>query len=431
MKKIVFIGGGSAKFVREVAVDMFLYPELGEVDITLMDIDLAKAQRSEQLLRKIIAERGVPARVSATDDQRRALEGADYVVVTIMVGGFKHYKSDGDIPAKYGVLQSISDTMGPGGVFRTVRTSPVLRELAKNLREVAPHAWVLNYANPMAMNVWTLLDAGWERTVGLCHSIQWTVLCIADWLGIPQGEIHYTAGGINHVDFYLTLEHEGRDVYPLLREAGARLREKMPEEAVRFELLKYLDYFVAEGAPHQSEYSAWFRKNQAAADVYHSETFLGYKNDSENARTRAAEIEDQIAGRKPIQYRRSFEYAADIIHSFMTGTPRCFYGNVRNRGLIENLPAQAVVEVPCLVDQIGIRPCRVGRIPPQLAAVMMPHISLHELAVTGAARKDRRLIRQAIQADPLTAAICTLPQIEAMVGELFEENAEYTKDWVK
>ncbi|OGV83584.1 MAG: hypothetical protein A3K19_09800 [Lentisphaerae bacterium RIFOXYB12_FULL_65_16] len=430
MRKVTLIGGGSAKFVREMVIDILSYPELEETHFCLMDINQERVERTARLVSKIIADRKVPASVEWTLNQRQALDGAHYVIITIMVGGYDHYRTDVEIPARYGVCQSISDTVGPGAVFREVRTSPVLQELARNLRDVAPQAWVLNYANPMAMNTWTLNEMGHARTVGLCHSIQGTAeYSFANWLGIPGKEIDYTAGGINHVNFYLTLRHKGRDLYPDLLAAAPRVIEKSPRERVRFELLEALGHFPAEGADHQSEYSAWFRKTQELIDYYAVPTYTGYKNDSHCFEVRVREAEDILAGKVAIRYQRSNEYGAGIIHSLETGTRGLIYGNVPNRGLIENLPSQAMVEVPCVVDRNGIQPCRVGRIPPQLAAVMMPHISVQELAVLGALRKDRNLIRQAVQADPLTGAILTLPRLRAMVDELFAENRDYTSDW--
>ena len=429
MRKIAFIGGGSAKFVFELTRDLFTFEPLRDAHIALMDLDAERVGRAEQLVRKVIADLGLAASVESTLDQRRALDGADYVVLTIMVGGFRHYESDGAIPARYGVLPTVGDTVGPGGVFRLVRTAPVLREIARNLREVAPGALLLNYANPMAMNTWVLLDEGHARTVGLCHSIQYMARVLAEWLNLPPGEVRYTAGGINHVDFYLTLAHRGRDLYPDLLARRDEVLARHPEERVRFELLEHLGYWPAEGPHHQSEYYPWFRKDAAAADRYAVESFWGLNHDKEMNRLRTAEVADMIDGRRPIPRERSLEYGAHILHAVEAGEPLVFYGNVRNEGLIENLPADAVVEVPCCADAAGVRPCRVGRIPPQLAAAMTPHIHVHRLAVEAVARRDRRLLCQAIQADPLTGAILTLPRIRQMVDELAEENRDYLRDW--
>ena len=429
MSKIVFIGGGSSKFVREVVVDLFDYKELQDAQITLMDVHQERVERSERLVRKIIADRKLSATVASTLHRRAALEGADYVIITVMVGGFDHYGSDTEIPSKYGVWPTVGDTIGPGGVFRTVRTAPVLQGIVADLKQVAPHAWILNYANPMAMNMWTIRDCGWEHAVGLCHSIQSTYKHVAQWLGISHEEISYTAAGINHINFYLTLKHHGRDLYPDLAAVAGQVIHKDPTLRVWFDLLEYLGHIPAEGPAHQLEYYPWFRKTPAQVAQYAVATGWGFQLDSSMAKHRIAEVEEQIAGRIPIRYERSHEYGARIVHSLETGHVRTFYGNVPNRGLIENLPSEAIVEVPCLVDKNGIFPCRMGRIPPQLAAVMAPHIAVHEMAVQGTLTKDRRLIHQAIQADPLTAAVLTLSQIRAMTDELFEANREYVADW--
>jgi alpha-galactosidase len=429
MPKIAFIGGGSAKFVGGLVRDFFSFQELRNAQVCLMDIDATRAQRAQRLVEKLIADRKLPATVTSTTDQCHALDGADYVIITIMVGGFEHYRTDGEIPKRYGVLPTVGDTIGPGAVFRLVRTAPVLNEIARNLRELSPNAWVLNYSNPMAMNTWALLDAGHPRSVGLCHSIQGSYRWLADLVGVPPDEVTYTAGGINHINFYLTLQHHGQDLYPMLLERKDEILAKHPHERPRFELLEYLGHFPAEGPHHQSEYYPWFRKNEQAADHYHVETMWGYHFDFKLNQYLTQEVDDWIAGRKPIPEQRSIEYGAQIIHSLETGTPRLFYGNVRNRQLIENLPSQAVVEVPCHVDDNGIFPCQVGRIPPQLAAVMTPHIHVHELAIEGVRRRDLRLIRQAIQADPLSGAILTLPRLKEMTDELAAANREYMNGW--
>jgi len=430
MPTVTIIGGGSAKFVRELVVDFFSFDELANLELRLMDVSAERVDRSKRLVQKIIADRKLSARVWATTDQRRALDGADYVIITIMVGGYEHYRTDVAIPAEYGVYQAISDTTGPGAVMRIIRTAPVLRKIAADLAELAPQAWILNYANPMSMNVWTLLDAGHARTVGLCHSIQGCLIHqIGPWLGIPYEQFEYAAGGINHINFYLKLRHKGQDVYPRLLAERDRLVKAMPMERARFELLEHLGHFPAEGPWHQVEYYPWFHKNQKAVDHYAVGAFKGYEVDFENFKARSAEIDAQIAGKTPIDYHRSTEYGVPIIHSLHTGQTRTFYGNVRNGDLINNLPASAIAEVPCLVDRNGIFPCRVGAIPPQLAAVMRPHVAVQQLAVAAVQRKDRRLVERAIAADPLAGSILTLPQIRDMTAQLLAENADYVADW--
>lgn len=430
MRKIVFIGGGSSRFVRELVIDLFLHEELRDSHIALMDIDAEKLSVSQRLVDKIIREMDVPATCSVTTDRKQALEGADYVIITIMVGGFEKYKTDVEIPAKYGVFQTISDTTGPGALMRIVRTAPVLQGLASELQEVSPNAWVLNYANPMSMNTWTLLDAGHPRSVGLCHSIQgcipWRLI---KWLDIPADEFDYTAGGINHMNFYLSLTHRGRDLYPDLLACEEKAVEKEPAEKLAFELLRRLGHFPAEGPMHQAEYYLWFMKNEETGKRFGAVTGIGYKNDSANAVKRATEAQDILSGKTELRIRHSMEYGARIIQAMETGRALKIYGNVRNDGLIENLPRNAIVEVPCLVDRDSIDACRVGRIPPQLAAVMTPHIFLHEMAIDAVFRKSRRSLLMALQADPLTGAILTLPEIKDMFNELCEENKDYMAGW--
>ena len=428
-RKITLIGGGSAKFVRELTVDIFSYPHLRDSHICLMDIHRGRAELSERLIKKIIGEMKIPATVSVTTDQREAIAGSDYVLITIMVGGLEAYELDVAIPARYGVYQTVSDTTGPGGVFRTVRTTPVLRKIAADVLELAPDAWVLNYANPMSMNCLALQRAGLTRVVGLCHSIQFLHRVFGWWLGIPGEEIHFTAGGINHINFYLTVIYKGENLYPRIMEVKDRIVKEQPAEITRFELLEHLGYFPAEGPHHQSEYYPWFRKDEASVTRTGAETGWGFRADAQNFKDRTVEVEAQTSGEKPISYERSHEYGARIIHALEGGEAEVFYGNVPNHGLIANLPPDSITEVPCLVDRNGIVPGRVGEIPTQLAAVMRPHIALHDLAVTGTFEKDQRLIYQAVQADPLTSAVLTLPKIKEMVDDMFSMNEEYVSDW--
>jgi alpha-galactosidase len=430
MPKITFIGGGSAKFVGGLVRDLFSFPELRDSKICLMDVDAPRLERSRKYVLKMIEDLKIKASVETKLDQRQAVAGADYVIVTVMVGGFKHYESDGLIPKKYGVLATVGDTIGPGGVIRLVRTAPVMEQLARNLKEVAPNAWVFNYTNPMAMVTWSLLEYGHARTVGLCHSIQGCYKEISAWLGVNHEEVRYTAGGINHIDFYLTLEHKGKNLYPELLARKDEILAKHPDQRVKFELLEYVGYWPAEGPHHQTEYYPWFRKNAELGEKHYAvETMWGFKWDKYH-NTRLDQFTDEmIAGTRPVDLKPSHEFGAWMIQSIETNTPRVIYGNVRNQNLISNLPARAVVEVPCLVDGNGISPCQVGRIPTQLAAVINPHIAVHEMAVDAVLQKSRRLIKQAVQADPLSGAILTLPKINEMMDELMAENSAYFKEW--
>jgi len=430
MPKITFIGGGSAKFVAALARDLFSFQELQNWELCLMDVNPDRVARSEQLVRRIIREQKLPATVTSTTDQRKAIAGSDYVIITVMVGGFKHYGSDNAIPIKYGVLTTVGDTSGPGAVFRLVRTAPVVEEIVRNVKETAPNAWIFNYTNPMAMVTGAFLTYGHPRTVGLCHSIQAAYREIAEWVGVPWQEVLYTAGGINHINYYLSTTHKGRDLYQMLMAKREEMVAKYPHMRLQFELLESVGGWTAEEHNHQAEYYPWFRKNpQVAEDHYAVKTNWGYHYDMGHNEHLEKTVQDQIDGRVPIDYKRSLEYGAWMVHAIETNEPLVVYGNVRNCGLIENLPSFAVVEVPCLVSGTGVAPCHVGAIPLPMASVMSPHVFLHEMAVQGVVNKDRRMIYQAVQADPLTNAALTLPQIKSMVDELFVENKDYMKGW--
>ncbi len=430
MTKIAFIGGGSAKFIREVVVDLFSFEALQDSHIALMDIDSERLGLSRDLVTKMIKDRKLPAKVSATTDQRKAIKDADFVIITIMVGGYGCYKQDVEIPKKYGVLQAISDTTGPGAIMRIVRTAPVLEKLVDDLKELAPNAWVINYSNPMAMNTGVLFKRGHKRTVGLCHSIQgcpsWA---IGPWLGIKPEEIDYVAAGINHRNYYLKLEHKGRDLTPELLKAEKRIVKEKPAEKLRFEILKYLGHFPAEGPDHQAEYYPWLMKDEKTGASYGARAGIGYEWDFNNFKKRTEQVREQVEGKTPISYERSHEYSARVVHSLVTGELVKIYGNVPNDGLVSNLLPGCIVEVPCMVDRNGITPCAMGAIPPQLAAAMSPHVFLNEMAVDAVLTKDKVLLRQALQADPLTGAILTLPKIESMLNELLKANKSYLKGW--
>lgn len=443
MRKIAFIGGGSSKFVAGFLVDILCHEELEGSQVTLMDVDEKRVRRTERLVKKMIADKKAPLTVDVTLDQRRALAGADYVIVTVMVGGMKHYESDTFIPAKHGVSVAVGDTVGPGAVFRAIRTFPVLRQMADNLKAVAPNALVLNYSNPMALLTNGLLAYGHPQAAGLCHSVQSAPGTMHKWLGIPAAEVDYLCAGCNHISFYLKLEHKGRDLYPGILANAERIikmsqqfdpvtlkwRPDKKIERVRMEIVKYLGYLPAEGPHHQSEYYPWFRKTLQLAGYYGSKTGWGCEFDRYLNPELDNTVNKKIRGEVPIEYKPTREYGINIISSIETGTVRTCNVNVLNNGSITNLPADAVVEVPCLVDKFGIHPCQVGPLPMQLVGVIHPHIVLHQLALAGILTKSKTKIRQAIQADPLTAACLTLPETEAMTDELFAANKKYMQDW--
>lgn len=439
MTRIAIIGAGSVVFTRNLTSDILLCPALQDSTIVLMDIDGERLELARALVQRMIDEREVPAQVVATTDLREALGGAKYVVCTVMVGGLDLYDIDISIPAKYGVGQCVGDTLGPGGVFRGLRTIPVLLDICREMDEVcAPDALLINYSNPMAINCWAVIEGSGRPIVGLCHSVQGTTRMLARWLGRGPEEMTVRVGGINHQAWFLGIEVDGEDVYPLLRK---RIQDEdvFGEEPVRTDIMKNFGYFLTESSGHGSEYLPYFRKNEQMiveelVPRFTTEKYFWIRNgrtggnldwQKERLSVYLDSVKAQIEGELPLPQERTDEYCSYILEAIETGRPTVIYGNVRNDGLITNLPQGCCVEVPCLVDRCGIRPCHIGDLPPQLAALNRTNINVQELAVKGYLAGDRELIRQAVQMDPLSAAVCTLTQIRNMVDEMFVAQAEW------
>jgi alpha-galactosidase len=430
MPRIAFIGAGSLLFSRRLMIDILTFPELRGSTFALMDIDPKRLDYARRGAERILREGEFPAKVEATTDRREALKGADYVVVMILVGGAEAIHPDIDIPLKYGVDQCIGDTLGPGGVFRALRTIPIILDICRDMENLCPDAWLLNYTNPMAMLCWAMNDATAIKNVGLCHSVQGTAFTLATILHAPIHEISYWVAGINHQSWFLEYKWKGEDAYPLIRE---RMQDPLvySTETTRAELLKHLGYFVTESSGHASEYTPWFRKRPDLLQKYTpgggwngGTAFILqlYETDRGDYET---ELERIASGQEPVAIYRSEEYASHIIHALHTGQPCRINGNVRNDGLITNLPQGACVEVPCLVDNHGINPCFVGDLPPQCAALNRGNIAVQEMAVKAALDADRRLAFHAIAADPLTAAVLSLEEIQQMVDEMFAAEARW------
>jgi len=430
MTKIAFIGAGSLQFSQRLMIDILSFPELQETTFALMDIDAKRLEYTRRVGERILREGNYPARIEVTTDRRQALEGADYVVTMLLVGDINVIRSDIEIPLKYGVDQCIGDTLGPGGVFRALRTIPVMLDICRDMEELCPDAWLLNYTNPMAMLCWAINDATGIRNVGLCHSVQGTAWQLSQYIGAPWEEVSYWVAGINHQAWFLELKWKGRDAYPLLR-SKIDDPEVYGKDTARFEMFKHLGYFVTESSAHNSEYNPWFRKRPDLLKRYTPgggwNGGTGFILDLYD--TDRADYEDKMertaSGEEPLFLARSMEYASFIIHSLETGVPRRINGNVRNDGLIGNLPDGCCVEVPCLVDGHGITPCFVGDLPVQLAALNRSNIAVQEMAVCGALNRDRRTAFHAVAADPLTAAVLSLEEIRQMVDEMFEAEARW------
>ncbi|MGC4192299.1 MAG: alpha-galactosidase [Thermomicrobiales bacterium] len=424
--KIVIIGAGGVQFPLRLMGDMLSFRTLRRATFALMDVDLARAERVARDARAIAKRhliRGVT--IVATDDRRAALEGADYVFVTFMIGGLEVSRHDIEIPRRYGVEQIIGDTMGPGGIFRFLRNARVFDGLARDIRDVCPHALVLNYANPMAMSCWYLSALG-VGTVGLCHSVQHTSRMLAKVAGVPYDDVTFIVGGINHQAWFTTFQREDEDLYPRLKAELAR-RNASPdaEEWVRTEIMQTFGYFHTESSLHASEYVPWFRKDARSIDMYGGRR---WDHDWLAGHAAKAQGDRWLFRQLMVRLAPSEEYGARILHALEGGDPALVYANVPNRGLIANLPDGCCVEVACHVDRAGVQPIAFGMLPKQCAALNRTNVNVHDLAVRAVLEGDREHIQQAMALDPLTSAVCTLDQIRTMTDELLAVNERWLPD---
>jgi alpha-galactosidase len=437
MAKITFIGAGSLVFTRNLCSDILLSPALRDNTITLMDIDSSRLEQSRQIVQAIGEKRKLPAVIEATTDRAKAIADADYVITTFQQGGLEAYEFDIEIPRKYGVEQCVGDTLGPGGIFRALRTIPILLDVCSELDKLAPDALLLNYVNPMAAICWAVSAASGRPFVGLCHSVQHTSEMLARWISVPHNEVRFLCAGINHQAFFLEFRTCEQDLYPLIREAIQR-PQVYGEEPVRIELMKHFGYFVTESSGHASEYSPYFRKSAGMVEEELVPKFTEKVNDwldfgrtggyLRHCRSRLEsfqkEQEEILTSDPPSE--RTHEYGSYIIEAIETDHPIRINGNVTNTGLIGSLPEGCCVEVPCLVDGNGIQPTRVAKFPAQLAALNRTNVNVQELIVEAALTGKREAVYHAAMLDPLTAAVCTLDEIRRMVDELFEAQ----KDWI-
>lgn len=438
MTKITIVGAGSTVFTRNLCSDILLVPELQDCTIALMDIDPERLEMARALVQAIADQRGLKTKVEASLDQRKAVKGADFVITTFQQGGLEAYKLDIEIPQKYGVEQCVGDTMGPGGVFRALRTIPVLIELGEDMDEVAPDALLLNYVNPMSANCWAFFEATGRPHVGLCHSVQGTSEMLAKWAGASYDEVTFFCAGVNHQAWMLDFYRGDEDLYPKLWQAIEK-PEIYATEPTRIDIMKHFGYFVTESSGHASEYMPYFRKTPAMIE---KELVPKYKDEVNHwfdyARTGGylrhcisrfkdykQEYTDLLDGTKHIRDERSHEYGSIIIESIVTGRLSKIHGNLPNIGLIDNLPEGCCVEVPCLVDGNGVLPIKVGDLPAHLAALNRTMVNVQSLIVEAALSGDPESIVHAVMLDPLTAAVCTLDQIRAMVAEMFEAQRQW------
>jgi alpha-galactosidase len=433
--RIVISGAGGWVFPLELSRDVLAFSALRDSTIVLYDIDAPAAERTRGFVQQLIDDAKLSARVEVAPDLRAALRGADVVITVFQVGGVEAYAHDVLIPREYGIDQTVGDTLGPGGIFRGLRTVEALREVAEAMLEICPDAWLLNYANPMSINCWATERLG-VRIVGLCHSVQGTSELLARELGVPYDEVTFECAGVNHTAWFTAFRRGDEDLIPRIREVmRARhvdrttpLLERSDDpyesiERVRAELMMLTGYFHTESSHHASEYWAWFRKTPELTAEY-----LDRRWDYlEICRSAVADTtnEDIVADARREGPRHGGEFAAPIVDSLVTGDPRVVYGNVRNGSSIENLPADACVEVACVADANGVRPTRYGRLPAACAALNNVQITVQRLVVEAATTGDRELVHAAVALDPLTSAVLTLPRIHQMTDRMLEAEARW------
>ena len=428
MPKIALIGAGSIVFATTLLNDMLSTPSLSCAEFALMDLNQAKLQRVETYLKRLIGKAGLSARVWSTTDRREALKGADYLITTFQIGGMDAFQIDYEIPKKYGVDVCVGQCVGPGGVFRALRSIPVMVELVRDMEELCPQAFLLNYVNPMAMLCLAIGQASKIRFVGLCHGVQTTLDLLSRYAGVRKDQIEYLAAGINHMAWFLKLEKDGQDLYPAIL-ANLEKAEYYVNEKVRGEVARHFGYFCTESSGHLSDYLPWFRKSEAALEQYCDQPGLGGESGFSYAFGRM--MEDKYGQTDYLQYEsgnlapRSVEYCSYILEALEAGKLFRFNGNVMNQGFITNLPGESCVEVPVFADRMGLHPARIGRLPGPLAAMNQSNITVQQLGVEAALSGDPELAVAAIAMDPLTSSVLTLKEIRDMTIDMFEGEAKY------
>ena len=423
MPKVTLVGAGSAVFARQVMTDILAIEGLDDGVFALVDIDPVRLDLAHRIAERLVQLSGKHWSVEASTERRDLFAGSDYVVNSIEVAGLQNVRADYDIPMRYGIDQCIGDTIGPGGIFKALRTGPAWLEILADLERVAPGAVVFNYTNPMSILTLAAARATGLRVVGLCHSVQGTSRQLANYLQIPYEELTWKCAGVNHNAWFTTLERGGEDLYPLLRER-ANVPEVYEQDPIRFEMMLQMGAFVTESSGHFSEYVPYFRKRPDLVKKYARRGYLGesgfYADNWPRWRRENDErIVSMLRGETEIPLQRSHEYAADIVEAIECGRATSIHGNVVNDGAIENLP-NGCVEVECRVDRGGLHPVRFGSLPEQLAALNRAHMAVHELVVEALLERDRRKAQYALALDPLTSAVCSLEEIERLFKEMWE-----------
>jgi len=430
MPKIAMIGAGSLVFCQTLSMDILATEALRDSELCLMSRTQPKLDRMERFVQRVIDENGLPAKVWSTLDRREALKDADYVIVMIQVGGVDAFKVDYEVPLKYGVDQCIGDSLGPGGIFRGLRTIPVLVDIVRDMEELCPDAVMLNYANPMAACCLALGTVSNVPFIGLCHGVQTTLDLISSYVGVPKNQIDFLCAGINHMAWFLSLKdkRDGRDLNPILRE-NIEKPEYYVNEKVRCEVMRHFGYFMTESTGHLSEYIPWFRSSERALETYCDQPDFG---GASGAYYKYCEmIAEKYQGVDYLKHEsaklsgRSVEYCSYILEAMETDRPFRLNGNVRNDGYITNLPEGCCVEVPVFVDSRGLHPVRIGDLPPQCAALNQSNVTVQALAVEAGLTGDPELVMNAVALDPLTSACCTLAAIREMTAEMLEAEREW------
>jgi alpha-galactosidase len=433
MPRVTIIGAGSVEFTRNIMADLCSFADLhGTLTIALHDIDPERLRYAELGARQVVERTGAGYAVDAESDRRAAFEGADYLVNEIQVGGYRATVTDFEVPKKYGLRQTIADTLGIGGIMRGLRTIPVMVEMGDDMADVCPDALLLNYTNPMAMVPWGVYaGTPFQNVVGICHSVRDTHQFLARTVGVEQSDVAFRTAGLNHQAFVLEFRDRrtGRDLYPMLR----KIVDADPEglgRRVRVELFRRLGYFPTESSEHSAEYVPWILPHDDQVHRFRIEVDEYLRRSEENLgeweRTKAA-----LDRGEELDVEPTSELASEIIDSLEAGTAREVYGNVRNDGLIDGLPPQACVEVPCRVDGHGLRPTRVGPLPPQCLALNRTFVNVVELTVGAALEGSRDLVYQAALLDPNTAATLTTDQIVAMCDDLIEAHGELLPEGIR
>ena len=432
--RITFIGAGSVGFTRNLVRDILTFPILEGATLALMDVNADRLEMAREAVQAIVDKGNYPAKVVATQDRKEALKGADAVLCTILSGDLNVWRKDIEIPKKFGVDTNVGDTRGPSGIFRFLRTMPDMLDICRDMEKVCPDAILLNYTNPMAMLCRSMQAQTSIKVSGLCHSVQGTSKMLAKWIGAPYEEIDYVCAGINHQAFFVEYKWNGKDAYPLLKKAMKK-KKIYNEEQVRNELFIALGYYITESSGHNSEYNWWFRKRPDLIEKYCThgtgwnpgEYAYIVKHYENRKRTWKKEIKNWLKNIDDFSLERGHEYAASIINAWMGGEPFEFNGNVRNDGVVTNLPDEACVEVPVVANRRGFNKMFVGAMPPQLAAMNNLTIAVEEMAVAGAIQGDPELVYQAICYDPLTASVLSLAEIRKMVNAMLKFNAPFLK----